>query len=99
MPTLLDMICPQSPRFSLMKVRAQYISSQLKLLVRCVVANWSEPRKFLQKWVESPSHGKGRTMEPSRFTDEQIIGILREQEAGAATADVCRKHGIRRQAA
>ena len=25
---------------------------------------------------------------------EPIIGILREQEAGAATADVCRKHGI-----
>ena len=33
-------------------------------------------------------------MKPSRFTEEQIIGILHEQEAGAATADVCRKHGI-----
>jgi putative transposase len=33
-------------------------------------------------------------MKPSRFTEEQIIGILREQEAGAATADACRKHGI-----
>ena len=33
-------------------------------------------------------------MKPSRFTDEQIIGILRELEAGAATTDVCRKHGI-----
>ena len=33
-------------------------------------------------------------MKRSRFSEEQIIGILREQEAGAATADVCRRHGI-----
>lgn len=28
------------------------------------------------------------------FTEEQIIAILREQEAGARTADVCRRHGL-----
>jgi putative transposase len=29
-----------------------------------------------------------------RFTEEQIIAVLREQEAGMKTADICRKHGI-----
>ena len=33
-------------------------------------------------------------MRRSRFSDEQIIAILREQEAGRPTAEVCRKHGI-----
>ncbi len=33
-------------------------------------------------------------MKKGRFTEEQIIGILREHEAGSATADVCRKHGV-----
>ena len=33
-------------------------------------------------------------MRASRFTDEQIIGIPREHDVGAKTAEVCRKHGI-----
>ena len=33
-------------------------------------------------------------MKRSRFSEEQIIGILKEQEAGMATAEVCRRHGI-----
>jgi putative transposase len=33
-------------------------------------------------------------MKRSKFTEEQIIGVLREQEAGAKTAELCRRHGI-----
>jgi len=33
-------------------------------------------------------------MRPSRFSDEQIIGMIKEQEAGMPTAEVCRKDGI-----
>lgn len=33
-------------------------------------------------------------MKRSRFTDDQIIGILKEHEAGMSAADLCRRHGI-----
>ena len=33
-------------------------------------------------------------MKKSRYTDEQIIGMIKEQEAGSPTAEVCRKYGI-----
>jgi putative transposase len=33
-------------------------------------------------------------MKRSRFTEDQIIGIFKEQESGIPTADVCRRHGI-----
>jgi putative transposase len=33
-------------------------------------------------------------MRQSRFSDEQIIGMIKEQESGMPTAEVCRKHGI-----
>lgn len=33
-------------------------------------------------------------MKRSRFSEEQIIGVLKEHQAGASAADLCRKHGI-----
>ena len=33
-------------------------------------------------------------MKRNRFTEEQIIGILKEHEAGVSVADLCRKHGV-----
>ena len=33
-------------------------------------------------------------MKRSRFTQEQIIGVLKDHQAGATAADLCRKHGI-----
>jgi putative transposase len=33
-------------------------------------------------------------MKRSRFTEEQIIGVLKEHQAGSSAAELCRKHGI-----
>jgi putative transposase len=33
-------------------------------------------------------------MRRSRFSEEQIVGVLKQQEAGERTAEVCRRHGI-----
>jgi hypothetical protein len=33
-------------------------------------------------------------MNKSRFTEEQIVGLVQQHEAGVKTADLCREHGI-----
>jgi putative transposase len=44
------------------------------------------------KFVLAPL--KDQDMKRSRFSEEQIIGILKEHEAGVSVADLCRKHGV-----
>jgi putative transposase len=51
------------------------------------------PKNFLQKDLESALTKDGH-MKRKRFTEEQIIAVLKEHEAGAKTADLARKHGI-----
>lgn len=52
---------------------------------------WSEPRVVPFEWR---ARHLETDMRKSRFTEEQIIAILAEQERGVPTADVCRKHGL-----
>jgi putative transposase len=40
------------------------------------------------------AHDEDQGMKRSRFSEEQIIGILKEHEAGVSVADLCRKHGV-----
>ena len=51
-------------------------------------------------WIPYRGDGSGRrsSLSPgNRFSEEQIIGILREQEVGSTTAEICRRHGINEQ--
>ena len=40
------------------------------------------------------AHDKDQNTERNRFSEEQIIGILKEHEAGVSVADLCRKQGV-----
>jgi putative transposase len=52
------------------------------------------PRRLIRVELESGPQRKDQTMKRKRFTEEQIIGILKEHDLGAKAADLCRKHGI-----
>jgi len=45
-------------------------------------------------WSSLVIEARELTMEKSRYTEEQIIGILKQHEAGVKTADLCRERGI-----
>ena len=53
-----------------------------------------ETRFLVQIEVGSVPTKETDRMKRSRFGEEQIIAILKQQESGVATADVCREHGI-----
>lgn len=52
--------------------------------------------KKAPKIVENPEAlaSKESVVKKSRFTEPQIVGILKEHEAGEAIKDICRGHGI-----
>src|SRR5665213_2432879 len=47
-----------------------------------------------RNWSSLVIQARELTMKKSRYTEEQIIGILKQHEAGVKTADLCREHGI-----
>ncbi len=47
-----------------------------------------------RQYIFAPKGIRVRTDKRARFTEGEIIGILRERKAGAKVADLCRKHGV-----
>jgi putative transposase len=63
-------------------------------LLRSLLANPDLPLRFSSTGIQSPAFLKDGQMKRARFTEDQIIGVLKEHEAGAKTADLARKHGV-----
>ena len=51
------------------------------------------PPELVQLRLESGPE-KGPDMKRSRFSEEQVIGILKEHEVGVSVAELCRKHAM-----
>ena len=68
--------------------------AKLKALVRTARCRRDVPPILSSTSVESPIIRKGRSDVKKRFTEAQIIGFLRETEAGLPVKDLCRRHGF-----
>lgn len=55
---------------------------------------WPDPRNFLHIWADSDILKKSDGKKRSRLGEEQIVVIFKQQEAGMAMTDVCRRHGV-----
>ena len=66
-----------------------------KCLVRQSPSLGDLPARILPHFtVESARPEGADEMKPSRFSESQIIGMIKEQEAGPPVSDLCRKHGL-----
>jgi Transposase len=64
------------------------------ILAPTIVVRRRPATEFLLHAELESGPSKDGQMKRARFTEEQIIGVLKEHEAGAKTADLARKHGV-----